>query len=136
MSIASQSLAAALIAVVASSAVAWFLLRRVQTAFEQFQERTNRRLQTMHAELGRLRSEFQSLRTRAEEAERTAASASVPRHPMSGLHLGQRSQALRMLRRGEPTEKIAAALGLAQTEVDLLGKVQRLLAVDAPPKSS
>lgn len=137
MNVLTQVLAVALIATVAASAVAWFLFRRVQSGFDEFQARAGKRQQTLHAELGRMRSEIETLRSRMEEAERSAASAAVPRHPLSGLHAGQRTQALRMIRRGEPAGKIAAALGIAQTEVDLLGKVQRMLSVEpAPPKGT
>lgn len=44
-----------------------------------------------------------------------------------GLNLSKRSQALRMHRRGEPPEQIAAALAVSRQEVDLLLKVHRIV---------
>jgi DNA-binding NarL/FixJ family response regulator len=41
------------------------------------------------------------------------------------MNTSRRSQVLRMHRRGERPEQIAAALGLPQNEVDLLLKLQR-----------
>lgn len=44
-----------------------------------------------------------------------------------GLNLNKRAQALRMHRRGEPPEQIAAALSVSRQEVDLLLKVHRIV---------
>ncbi len=46
-----------------------------------------------------------------------------PIPPRSGLNLNKRSQVIRMSRRGEQAEKIAASLNLPQREVELLLKV-------------
>ena len=45
--------------------------------------------------------------------------------PRPGMNANRRSQVLRMYRRGERPEQIAAALSLPQNEVDLLLKVHR-----------
>jgi type II secretory pathway component PulM len=47
--------------------------------------------------------------------------------PRAGLNLSKRSQALRMHRRGEPPEQIAATLAVSRQEVDLLLKVHRIV---------
>ena len=47
--------------------------------------------------------------------------------PKPGLNLNKRSHALRMHRRGEGAEQIAAALELPRQEVDLLLKVHRII---------
>ena len=47
--------------------------------------------------------------------------------PRPGLNLSKRSQALRMHRRGEPPEQIAATLAVSRQEVDLLLKVHRIV---------
>jgi cell division protein FtsB len=52
------------------------------------------------------------------------APAGVPR---SGFNLSKRSQALRLHRRGEAPEQIAASLELPRQEVDLLLKVHRIV---------
>lgn len=48
--------------------------------------------------------------------------------PRPSMNLARRSQALRMYRRGERPEQIAAALGIPQGEVDLLLKLHRSFA--------
>jgi hypothetical protein len=45
--------------------------------------------------------------------------------PVPGMNVTRRIQALRLHRRGERPEQIAAALGIARGEVDLLLKMQR-----------
>ncbi len=52
----------------------------------------------------------------------------VPAVPRSGFHLNRRSQALRLLRRGEDIAHVAAALGVPHREVELLVRVQQLSA--------
>jgi hypothetical protein len=50
----------------------------------------------------------------------------LPGVPRSGLNLNKRVQATRLLRRGEDTSHVAAALGVPQTEVELLVRVQAM----------
>jgi hypothetical protein len=46
--------------------------------------------------------------------------------PRSGLNLSKRVQVMRLLRQGEDTSRIAAALGLSRAEVQLLASVETL----------
>jgi hypothetical protein len=46
--------------------------------------------------------------------------------PRSGFNLNHRIQALRLLRRGEDAAHIAAALGIARSEVELLIRIQEI----------
>lgn len=131
MTSVTTALFTALLAVTVSAAIAWFLMRQVKIAFDEFQSRANKRQQSMHSELGRLRSELEALRSRTDEAERRAEAATIPRHPMAGLNLTHRTQALRMLRRGDSSDKVASILGISQTEVELLQKVQRMLSIES-----
>ena len=62
------------------------------------------------------------------ELQRTPAAVSLdPTLPRPGLNLNKRSQALRLHRRGETADKIAAELQLPRQEVDLLLKVHRIV---------
>jgi hypothetical protein len=45
--------------------------------------------------------------------------------PSGSINLNKRSQALRMYRRGEPSERIATALQMSRNEVELILKVHR-----------
>jgi hypothetical protein len=56
-----------------------------------------------------------------------AAAVSSDGIPKPGLNLNRRSQALRMHRRGEASEQIAANLGVPRQEVDLLLKIHRIV---------
>lgn len=46
----------------------------------------------------------------------------------SGMNLTKRTQALRLLRRGEDISHVAAALGVPRREIELLVRVQKLSA--------
>ena len=72
------------------------------------------------ARIGRLCAEVSAL------AERQAELPPAP-PAVSGMNLNRRSQALRMARRGDPPDRIAGALGIPRSEVELLLKVQRTL---------
>lgn len=124
-------LAAGLAGAAAAGALAVTLFRRLRIRQAEIETRTNKRQQTLHAELGRLRGEILSIRTRAEESERRAAATSTPRHLLTGLNVSHRTQALRLLRKGDPPEKVASILGVPKSEIELLAKVQRLLTMDA-----
>jgi hypothetical protein len=56
-----------------------------------------------------------------------AAAASLPAAPRAGLNLSKRSQVLRMHRKGDTPDRIAAALEVPLQEVDLLIKVHRIV---------
>jgi hypothetical protein len=62
------------------------------------------------------------MQSQLEETERPAPAA----QPGQSLNLNKRGQVLRMRRRGETPETIAAALRIPQNEVTLLLKVHEL----------
>jgi hypothetical protein len=66
-----------------------------------------------------------------EEAESRTGVLVAPTSPRAGVNLTIRSQALRMYRRGETIQRIAAALEVPEQEVELLIKVQQM-SLDAP----
>jgi hypothetical protein len=77
-------------------------------------------------EIRALRESVESLAARLRELERQPVPA-APGAPRPGLNLNKRSQALRMHRQGEPSDRIAAALELPRQEVELLLKVQQIV---------
>lgn len=83
-------------------------------------------LDALRAELGQMREEL-------AESERRAATLVAPAPARSGFNLSTRSQALRMSRRGNTNQQIAAALEIPETEVELLLKVQRIALDLTPP---
>lgn len=82
---------------------------------------------TLEAALNRMNSGIGEVATKLAETEERAALLVPPKQPRSGLNLSTRSQALRMWRRGDTPQQIAAALGIPEREVELLLKVQRLV---------
>jgi len=75
----------------------------------------------------RLRETLEEVKANLRDVERHAGMLVAPAAPPSGLNLSKRRQALRMYRRGESVQRIAASLALPRREVDLLVKVQQLL---------
>jgi len=83
----------------------------------------------------RWRKKFDSLETELkkkaselDELSRISSQLVAPAPPHSGLNLTKRSQAVRMIRRGDTPRDIATALDLPQNEVELLVKVHRIVA--------
>jgi len=83
-----------------------------------------KRRQTAHESATEdLRSRVTELGTRIQDAEQRSGVLVPPTPPRSSLNLNKRTQVIRMSRRGEQAEKIAASLNLPQREVELLLKV-------------
>lgn len=87
------------------------------------QLRWKRRQVAQESATGELKVQMAGLSARVRDAENRAGVPVPPTPPRSGLNLNKRSQAIRMSRRGEQAEKIAASLNLPQREVELLLKV-------------
>ena len=74
-----------------------------------------------------LRERLDVLTAQVRELERQPAVTLTPGLPKPGMNVVKRSQALRMHRRGDRPEQIAAALDLPRQEVDLLLKVHSIV---------
>jgi hypothetical protein len=74
-----------------------------------------------------LQERLSSLAAGLQEIRQQPPVTPVPTSPKAGLNLSRRSQALRMHRRGDPPDRIAAALEIPLQEVDLLLKVHRIV---------
>jgi hypothetical protein len=83
----------------------------------------NRRHAAQESATGQLKREVAELGSRLLDAEERTGVLVPPPPPKSGLNLNKRNQAIRMSRRGEQAEKIAASLSLPRREVELLLKV-------------
>lgn len=91
--------------------------------------RCSRREQTLEEALQALVMRLEQTRGELKQA-REERDQVPPAGPISGMNFTKRGQALRMLRRGEGSEHVAAALHLSQGEVDLLRKVHGILATN------
>jgi chromosome segregation ATPase len=94
---------------------------RLQKAFELA-------MKQVEEERAAWREEFAACGRRMEHLEEELKSLRQAQAPRPGMNLTKRAVALRMHRRGERAEQIAAALGVARAEVELLLKVHRLAA--------
>jgi hypothetical protein len=91
----------------------------------------NRRASTLQGEMERAvqatKASLEELTAEVQDLGHEPPVAMVPRKPRAGLNLTNRSQVLRLHRRGEPAEKIASILEIPKQEVDLLLKVHRIV---------
>jgi hypothetical protein len=85
--------------------------------------RSKRRQTAQESATDDLKAQVAELSARVLDTEERTGVLVPPVPPRSGLNLNKRSQVIRMSRRGEQAEKIAASLNLPQREVELLLKV-------------
>jgi hypothetical protein len=74
-----------------------------------------------------LQAALDGLAARVQEIELHPPAAATPPGPRAGLNISKRSQVLRMHRKGDQPDRIAAALEIPLHEVDLLIKVHRIV---------
>jgi hypothetical protein len=86
-----------------------------------------------HARKNRRRMEEMSAKLGEASGPRTPEAVAVTPPARSGFNLNRRTQAIRLLRRGENVSHIAAVLGVPQREIELLIRVRRIV---AGPKAS
>ena len=67
------------------------------------------------------------LTSQQEALDRQAAECALQTSPRPGINLSRRSQALRMHRKGDAPDQIAAALQIPRQEVELLVKVHQIV---------
>lgn len=89
------------------------LRRRAQSDHDSFRQT----LTTLEHSVSKLQAALNE-----REAPAAAANAAPP---MESMNISKRSQVLRLFRRGETPDRIASALHLPRTEVELLLKVHR-----------
>jgi hypothetical protein len=85
--------------------------------------RWKRRQNAQESAAQELKTQIAGLSTRMLDAEERAGVLVAPAPPRSGLNLNKRTQVIRMSRRGEQAETIAASLNLPRREVELLLKI-------------
>ena len=99
-----------------------FVLLKIE--LQRNARRTERRREVFEASLAALKASVEDLRVRVEEIPTAGASAGPLRHRQS-LNLNHRAQVLRLSRRGDRADQIAAAVGIPVQEVELLLKVHQ-----------
>ena len=106
-----------------NSALCLFFFLGVKHDRRAMQLRGKRRETAKESTLEALKIELAELKVRVLDAEERAGVLVPPPTPPSGLNLNKRTQVIRMSRRGEQADKIAASLNLPRREVELLLKV-------------
>lgn len=114
---------ALVLAAVAVSLFGWFRSEALVADANKDARMTQAKLE---AEVQAVRQTLEALAVQVQEAQQQARQM-APALPRPGLNLTRRSQALRMHRRGESTDQIAASLEIPRQEVDLLLKVHRIV---------
>ena len=116
-------------AMLASTAcICTYLFLTLKREIRVIESRRLRHTEQLRVSLRELSGELEAVRKELEVMEqRSDPGATVARTLGSGTRL----QALRMIKNGEGSEHISATLGLPRTEVELLVKVQRLIAEPA-----
>lgn len=122
---------AALAAAVLSSAVLLVSVRRnrhwrmaAETAWQERETKWEAALESMSGRLEAVASEWRDLEQQIPAAQAVPFSTGKVR---PGLNFSKRAQALRMHRRGDPPEQIAACLEVPLPELDLLLKVHHIV---------
>jgi hypothetical protein len=111
---------AAAIVFVSGIAVCLFVLYRSKAMAEA----TGHHAAAARAEL---EQRLEAMSAQVEELRQEPAPVALPLPPKPGFNLTKRAQALRMHRRGDSPEQIAAALDVPCQEVELLLKVNRIV---------
>lgn len=113
----------------------FYLFVATAARMETMKRRFDKRIAETEIQTSQLGAQIASVETRISEwagrtkaVEETVASLSAVRRPQivsTGVNATQRTQVMRLARRGDRPEQIAAALRVPRNEVDLLLKVQR-----------
>jgi hypothetical protein len=113
--------------ILCATAISLFAVYRAHSLLRDMSARAGDRQSPDAAGLQSLRETVDALAAQIHDLQSYPPVAPPPGLPRAGLNLSKRSQALRMHRRGEGAEQIAAALELPRQEVELLLKVHRIV---------
>ena len=120
-------LAVSAILAVAAIGVSLFAVWRSQVLIVLADERARTGLERYETTVEALRKTVDGLAAQLRELEHQPSAAALSGASRLGLNLCKRSQVLRMHRKGDPPDRIAAALAVPQPEIDLLIKVHRIV---------
>jgi hypothetical protein len=106
-----------------TSVMCLFFFLCLEHEMRRMNVRWKRRQNAQESATQEMKGQIAELGARLLDAEERAGVLVAPSPPRSGLNLNKRTQVIRMSRRGEQAEKIAASLNLPRREVELLLKV-------------
>src|ERR1035441_8736407 len=108
--------------ILCATAISLFAVHRAYCLLREMNARGHERQSQGDAGIQSVRDTLEALAAQLHDLQNHPPVAPTP-----GLHLSNRSHALRMHRHGEGAEQIAAALDLPRQEVELLLKVHRIV---------
>jgi hypothetical protein len=120
-------LGVAIVLAVAAIGVSLFAVWRSQALVHVAGERARAGLEHCEATTESLQKAVDGLAAQLLYLPRQPSADAIPVVPRPGLNLSKRSQVLRMHRKGDPLDRIAAALEVPLHEVDLLIKVHHIV---------
>lgn len=109
-----------------SSIASLFIFLTLKQEIRRLKSRLDRQQADDSTSRRDLKLKLEEITLRLRDSEDRADVLVAPEPPRSGLNLTKRSQVIRMSRRGERAENIAASLSLPRGEVDLLLKINAL----------
>ncbi|MGH9558651.1 MAG: hypothetical protein ACRD30_05375 [Bryobacteraceae bacterium] len=80
----------------------------------------------LHSASAKSRKRLEEFAAQIAEFKKIPEPIQIPAPPRSAMNFNTRMQAMRMLRRNQDASHIAAALGLARSEVELLIRVHQI----------
>ena len=113
--------------ILCATAISLFAVHRAYCLLREMNGRGRDRHSQNDAGLQSVRDSLEALAAQLHDLQNHPPVAPPPGLPKPGLNLSKRSHALRMHRRGEGAEQIAAALDLQRQEVELLLKVHSIV---------
>jgi hypothetical protein len=113
--------------VLCATAVSLFAVYRAHCVRAEVKRQKDGKVAHDTSEVNSVRTSVEALAAQVHDLQSHPPVAVTPGLPKPGLNLNRRSQALRMHRRGENADQIAAALELPRQEVELLIKVHRIV---------
>ena len=113
--------------VLCGAAISLFAVYRAHAMLGEIKRQKGIEVTQDRSEVDAMRTTVEALAAQVHDLQSHPPVAVTPGLPKPGLNLNKRSQALRMHRRGETADGIAAALELPRQEVELLVKVHRIV---------
>jgi hypothetical protein len=115
--------------VLCGTAVSLFASYRAHDLLVQIDTRARAKTESNQPiqDLAPLRTRLEELYSQVRDLQSNPVVGAPSGVPRAAFNLSKRSQALRMHRRGEAPEQIAASLGLPRQEIELLLKVHRIV---------
>jgi hypothetical protein len=110
-----------------------YLFVSLKRDLHRFESRSLRKNENLRQRLTEIGEELETIRREIEFIEQAASPGTLTARTLGS---STRLQAIRMIRHGEGSEHISAALNLPRNEVELLMKIQKLMADQPVPFTS